>query len=275
MKTRGTQQSRFRIPAAVCRGRQPERMRGSWRRTACSPSPATLRNRARAQGNQVSSKTPAFEDVIGAIDYMTTLTYVDLERIGAISVFTGAGYTANAAINGRRIKAMGTLSAVNTGSMSRNGWDPSVKDGGAIAALENGSKTRTAEAGGAALLTIPLAPLPKEEAPNKELEEAWEYYHTPRAVSYSPGFATARRLTEIIAYDSYTKAETFLRQPLQIARGSMAASKWKSDELYKRAASRKKSFDVVEGAGHMSLDRIPKYLVQAVSVLSSFFQPTL
>ena len=114
----------------------------------------------------------------------------------------GGGYTANAAINDRRIKAVGTVSAVNIGSMFRNGWDNNIKSADAIPVLENGSNARTAEARGAATVTVPLAPLRKEDAPNKELEEAWEYYHTPRCqYPTAPGFATARSLNQIITYD--------------------------------------------------------------------------
>lgn len=71
-------------------------------------------------------------------------------------------------------KAVGTVNAVNIGSMFRNGWNNNIKSADAISVLENGSKARTAEAGGAATVTVPLAPLRKEDAPNKELEEAWE-----------------------------------------------------------------------------------------------------
>lgn len=216
------------------------------------------------------------EDVSAVIDYLTTLPYVAAERIGAMGICAGAGYTANAAINDRRIKAVGTVSAVNIGSMFRNGWDNNIKDADAIPALESGSKARSAEAGGAATVTIPLAPLRKEDAPNKELEEAWEYYHTPRAeCPTAPGFATARSLNQIITYDAYNKAEAFLTQPLQIVAGSVAGSKWMSDDLYKRAASKNKNFHVVEGANHMSLYDIPKYVDEAVSVLAPFFKSNL
>jgi hypothetical protein len=42
----------------------------------------------------------------------------------------------NAAINDRRIKALGTVSAVNIGSMFRNGWDNNIKSADAIPVLE-------------------------------------------------------------------------------------------------------------------------------------------
>ena len=115
-----------------------------------------------------------------------------------------------------------------------------------------------------------LAPLRKEDAPNKELEEAWEYYHTPCAqYRTAPGFAMARSLNQIITYDAHNKAEAFPTQPLQIVAGSAAGSKWMSDDLYKRAASK------VEGANHMSLYDVPKYVDEAVSVLAPFFKANL
>lgn len=237
---------------------------------------ASYQGESTGEPRQLENPYIRTEDVSAAIDYMTTLPYADAGRIGAMGICAGAGYTANAAINDRRIKAAGTVSAVNIGSMFRNGWDNNIKDADAIPALEGGSKARTAEAGGAATVTIPFAPLRKEDAPNKELEEAWEYYHTPRAqYPTAPGFATARSLNQIITYDAYNKAEAFLTQPLQIIAGSVAGSKWMSDDLYKRVASKKKSFHVVEGANHMSLYDVPKYVDEAASVLGSFFQSNL
>lgn len=216
------------------------------------------------------------EDVSAVIDHLVTLPYVDKERIGAMGICAGAGYTANAAIDDRRIKAVGTVSAVNIGAMFRNGWNNDVRDADALPYVQAGSDARTADAGGAEVATMPLAPLREEDAPNEELRQAWEYYHTPRAqYPTAPGFATARSLTQIIPYDAYGKAEAFLTQPLQIVAGSVAGSKWMSDDLFARAASADKAFHVVDGANHMDLyDREPQ-VDEAVSVLGAFFQRAL
>jgi hypothetical protein len=73
---------------------------------------------------------------------------------------------------------------------------------------------------------LSIGPLRKEDAPNKELEEAWEYYHTPRAeYPTAPGFMTTRSLNQIITYDAFNKAEAFFTQPLLLVAGSVAGSK--------------------------------------------------
>lgn len=216
------------------------------------------------------------EDVSAVIDYLTTLPYVDRERVGAMGICAGAGYTANAAINDRRIKAVGTVSAVNIGQMFRNGWENTVKDADAVGLLEHGSQARTNDANTPELVTLPLAPLRKEDAPNAELEQAWEYYHTPRCEHpNAPGFTLARNLNQIITYDAYHKAEAFLTQPVLCVAGSKAGSKWMSDDLIARAASQDKTMHVVEGANHMELYDGEVYVNEAVSVLVPFFNSKL
>lgn len=216
------------------------------------------------------------EDVSAVIDYLTALPYVDSSRIGAMGICAGAGYTANAAINDRRIKAVGMVSAVNIGSMFRNGWENNVKDTDAIPYIQAGSDARTADAKGADIAIIPLAPLKEEDAPNEELREAWEYYHTPRCEHpNAPGFATARSLTQIITYDAYNKAEAFFTQPLLAVVGSAAGSKWMSEDLMQRAASADKQLYTVDGANHMSLyDRL-SFVDEALGQLAPFFTEKL
>lgn len=216
------------------------------------------------------------EDVSAVVDYLTTLPYIDQSRIGAMGICAGAGYTANAAIQDHRIKAIGTVSAVNIGSMFRNGWENNVKSIDALPYIEAGSNARTSDAEGNGYATMPLAPLTEKDAPNEELRQAWEYYHTPRAeCATAPGVATLRSLNQIITYDAYHMADVYLTQPIQMVAGSVAGSKWMSEDLFDRAASTDKSFHVVEGANHMDLYDGQKFVDEAVSVLAPFFTAKL
>ena len=234
---------------------------------------ASYQGESTGEPRQLENPHIRTEDVSAVIDYLTTLPYVDRARIGAMGICAGAGYTANAAINDRRIKAVGTVSMVNIGQMFRNGWDNNVKDSDAIPYLQAGSDARTSDASGAEIVTIPMAPLNESDAPNEELRQAWEYYHTDRAeYCTAPGFATARSLNQIITYDAFHKAEAFLTQPLQTVVGSAAGSKWMSDNLMARAASSDKHMHIVEGANHMSLYDGEAEISEAVSVLAPFFQ---
>lgn len=236
---------------------------------------ASYQGESTGEPRQLENPYIRTEDVSAVIDYLTTLPYVDQENIGAMGICAGAGYTANAAINDHRIKAVGTVSAVNIGQMFRNGWENTVKDADATPYLLAGSNARTAEAKGETQ-TMPLAPMKEEDAPNEELREAWEYYHTNRCqYPTAPGWTTLRSLTQIITYDAYNKAEAFFTQPLLTVVGSNAGSAWMSEDLISRAASTDKTKYVVEGANHMVLYDGEKEVNEAIGQLAPFFKKNL
>ena len=236
---------------------------------------ASFQGASSGEPRQLENPHIRTEDVSAVVDYLTTLDYVDNERIGAMGICAGAGYTANAAINDPRIKAVGTVSMVNIGQMFRNGWDGSVTDAEAAPILEQAAQARTTDAAGKDN-EFPLAPMNEDDAPNEELRQAWEYYHTPRCEHpNAPGWMTTRSLSQIITYDAFHKAEAYLTQPLLIVAGSEAGSKWMSDALYERAASTDKSQHVVDGANHMDLYDGEKEVAEAVSKLGPFFSDRL
>ncbi|WP_411971424.1 alpha/beta hydrolase [Sphingobacterium sp. Lzh-3] len=236
---------------------------------------ASYQGESTGEPRQLENPYTRTEDVSAVIDYLTTLSYVDAEKIGAMGICAGAGYTANAAINDHRIKAVGMVSAVNIGSMFRNGWENSVKDADAMPYLLAGANARTNDAKEGSQI-MPLAPMKEEDAPNEELREAWEYYHTDRCqYPTAPGWATLRSLTQIITYDAYNKAEAFFTQPLLAIVGSVAGSAWMSDDLLKIAATSDKTKYVIEGANHMSLYDRENYVNEAISQLVPFFSEKL
>lgn len=168
------------------------------------------------------------------------------------------------------------MSAVNIGHMFSKGWlgDQDMKN--SIGFLEFGAQARTKEANGADIEKIPMAPFNKEDTPYTDLKEAWEYYRTDRAqCSTAPGYGTARSLTQLVTYDAFNMAEVFLTQPLFVVAGSVAESKWMSDDLMKRAGTNNKQMYIVEGANHMKMYDIPQYLDEAVAQLAPFFKEHL
>lgn len=236
---------------------------------------ASYQGESTGEPRQLENPYIRTEDISAVIDYLTTLSYINQDKIGAMGICAGAGYTANAAINDHRIKAVAMVSAVNIGSMFRNGWDNNVADADALPYLVAGTNARTADMV-SVTQTIPLAPLREEDAPNEELREAWEYYHTSRATyATAPGYATARSLTQIISYDAYNMAEAFFTQPLLAIVGSKAGSAWMSDDLLARVATTDKLKFIIKGANHMSLYDRENYVNQAVEQLSVFFTRTL
>ncbi|HPQ96885.1 MAG: alpha/beta hydrolase [Thiothrix sp.] len=237
---------------------------------------ASYQGESTGEPRQLENPYIRTEDISAVIDYLSTQPYVDLNRIGAMGICAGGGYSINAAINDKRIKAVATVSAVNIGAMLRYGWlgDQDVKN--ATPFLEAGAQARTAEAAGGEVVTFPLAPCHKEDTPYVDLQEAWEYYHTARAeFPTSPGFGTTRSLTQIVTYDAFNMAETFLTQPLLVIAGSVAQSLWMSEDLMQRAGSPDKQLYLVEGSNHMKLYDIPEYVNEAVEQLIAFFRKHL
>ena len=274
-----------RYPAVVVShpgGGVKEQTAGTYARKLAEQGFVTIAYDASYQGEstgeprQLENPYVRTEDVSAVLDYLDTQPYVDRNRIGAMGICAGAGYTANAAINDRRIKAVGTVSMVNIGQMFRNGWENNIQDADAIPVRDMGADARRAAADGSKDGIFPLAPLREEDAPNAELREAWEYYHTPRAqYPTAPGYMTARSLDQIVTYDAYNKAEAFLTQPLLTVVGSQAGSKWMSDDLMRRAATTDKRQYIVDGANHMSMYDGEDYVNEAIEQLASFFKGKL
>ena len=127
---------------------------------------ASYQGESTGEPRQLENPYIRTEDISAVIDYLTTLPYINTNKIGAMGICAGAGYTANAAINDHRIKAVGMVSAVNIGQMFRNGWTNTVKDADALPYLLAGAEARSKDASGTEIVTMPLAPLREEDAPN-------------------------------------------------------------------------------------------------------------
>ncbi|MBB3219545.1 alpha/beta hydrolase [Pseudoduganella umbonata] len=191
-------------------------------------------------------------DIYSAVDYMTTLPYVDNARIGALGICAGSGATVKAASTDRRIRAIGTVSAVDVGAAFRQGWDGKGKVADQIKTLDAAGRQRTAEAGGAAPVYIPYVPAVGDRSAPYDLQQAADYYLTPRGQHpNAPNKMLLASASYMIAFTGFDRLET-LTQPVMIVAGSKAGSLWHSKALFARAPGRKE-LAVIPGATHMDL----------------------
>jgi hypothetical protein len=214
-------------------------------------------------------------DFYSAVDYLTSLPYVDGTRIGALGVCAGSGITVKASMTERRIKALATVSAVDVGAATRKGWDGKMPESSIIPTLEAVARQRSAEAAGAAPVYVNYVPKLGDTTAPRDLQEAADYYLTARG--QYPTSTNQMLMTSISTLASFTGfegAETYITQPLLMVAGSEAGSLWHSQELNARAASTQKELFIVPGATHMDLYDGEGATVAATK-LAPFFKSSL
>jgi uncharacterized protein len=213
-------------------------------------------------------------DIYSAVDYLTSLRYVKVDRIGALGICAGIGATIKAASTERRIKAVATVSAVDVGAAIRKGWDGKSSETAQIATLDAVAKQRTAEAAGAAPVYVPYVPKVGDKTAPRDLQEAADYYLTPRGQHpNAPNKMLLTSVSHMVSFTGFDRVDTLLTQPLMIIAGSAAGSLWHSQELHAKAAG-PKELVVIDGATHMDLYD-GEGVGLAMARLSPFFKRTL
>ena len=123
------------------------------------------------------------EDARRAADFLATLPYVDVERLGVYGVCAGGGYALAVAQTERRFKAVAGVSATPMGEAARSVFGVPIPDADLIASLEAAAAQRTAEARGTAPVYVPFVPERAEDidaTTSTFLREGYDYYRTPR-----------------------------------------------------------------------------------------------
>lgn len=219
-------------------------------------------------------------DFSAVADYLVTLDYVDAERIGVLGICGGGGYSVNAAMTERRIKAVGTVAGANYGRVIREGSGT----GSPIDTLEAVARQRTAEARGAAAQIVNLLPSSPEEAARAgitdiDLYQATEYYRTPRG--QKPNGATSVNFSSLgpaLGWDAFHLAEVLLTQPLLAVVGDQpgAFGSYRDGfEIVGRARSTQKELVVLKEVSHYDLYWKPEAVAQALAKLAPFYKAHL
>ena len=119
---------------------------------------ASHQGESEGQPRLLEDPTKRVEDVRSAVDYFTTLPFVDGERIGALGICAGGGYAISATQTEHRIKAVATVSAVDIGEGWRRGWRGNSPVSEQLKTLRAVAKQRTAEVNGAQPTMISYVP---------------------------------------------------------------------------------------------------------------------
>ncbi len=228
----------------------------------------------------IEDPTRRVEDFRVVVDYLMTLPYVDENRIGVLGLCGGGGYSINAAMTERRIKAVGSITGVNYGRLMReefSAYDP-------IGALEAMAKQRTAQVRGGQERVDNFLPASVEEGKKHGITDidvlgATDYYKTPRG---QKPHGTTRALfshgAPAMCWDAFHLAEVLLTQPLMVVVGDKVGgfgAYRDGCEIIGRAASKKKELVVVEGWSHYDLYDQPEPVRQALAKLVPFYKENL
>lgn len=211
------------------------------------------------------------EDIRSAVDYLTTLPFVDRNRISAMGLCAGAGYTINAALTDRRIKVVVGVSGTDAGAVIRDGWTGEVSREEKIKFLEMLSEERTAIANGAEPVYGNYVPENVTEDLPVTMKEAHEYYRTPRAqYPTSENKVLLASMSNIYTFEAFHLIDELLTQPLLMIAGTKSDVLYVSERAIERAASKTKELYLVEGATHIDMyDRQP-YVDEAIGKITDF-----
>ena len=236
---------------------------------------ASYQGASEGEPRYLEAPTARVEDTRAGADYLSTLPYIDIGRMGVFGICAGGGYAISVAQTEHRFKAVATVSAAPMGEGFRNFLGNETPVSVLLDMLQKVGEQRTVEANGGELLYMNWVPETKEEI-NENTPDLWreghDYYKTSRG--QHPNSVNKYLFTgtdRMMAFSAFDQISTLLKQPILLIAGSKADTRFFSEQAYNIAKGEKELF-IVEGATHIALYDKPEYVNQIVPKLVDFFQ---
>ncbi|MBQ6099448.1 MAG: alpha/beta hydrolase [Methanobrevibacter sp.] len=221
------------------------------------------------------------EDVSGMVDYLTSLDFVDTNKIGSLGICGGAGYTLASAQQDKRIKAVAVLSMFNTGRVRRNGFlDSDIS--GIGERLQKGAEARNKLLKGEVIYEGDNPEMTEEETrkmmeslPEGLYRDGVEYYGITHKHPNSNSRFTTESLPKVMAFDVDDRMD-LITQPLLMMAGSSADTKYMTDSAFEKAINAEnKELFLIDGASHIQTYWVDEYIIQVTDKLEEFFKSNL
>lgn len=219
------------------------------------------------------------EDIHGMADYISAYPGVDTNRIGALGICGGGGYTLNAAKSDKRFKAVATLSMFNSGQVRRNGYMNTQLDS-IQARLKEASDARIKELAGEIDYSgnVDFDALTDEsisKIPTDLYREGMMYYGKTHRHPNSTFRYTTSSLMDLMSWDAADNID-LINVPLLLMAGEKADSLYMSEEaLEKATGTTDKELFRIPGATHIQTYFVPEYVDRAVAKLTEFYGKNL
>lgn len=232
---------------------------------------ASHQGESEGEPRRLDSPYDRVEDIKCAVDFLTTLPYIDRASIGAMGVCAGGGYAINAALTEKRIRAVAGISPVDAGLSSREGWTGGNSLENQLKLMEQIAEARTAEANGETPKLVNYVPEKVDKNTHPDFVEAHEYYRTSRGGHpNSDNLCLLYGFADRLAFNSFALIPDFLTQPLLVIVGSKAGSRWMGEKAVQLSTHEKELY-IIDGATHVSLYDIPEDVDRAMAKLTEFF----
>ena len=214
------------------------------------------------------------EDTKNAISYVASLDIVDKDKIVLLGVCNGGGYATAAAVYDKRVKGYASVSGLfDLRSLVINGKSGDREKFASIMKKSGEARQKYFETGEVEY-QLQIADI--DENSNQLRKEAYDYYWTVRGLvpNYGENKMVVFSLDSRVSFDITDQIGLLAPTPYLAIAGTKALTFGLSQTAYDRA-NEPKEFFRIEGASHVDLYDIEKYVDQAVNKLNDFYSSSV